>query len=125
MIVEIPIFLQDEKRNVKVEVQLRTIAMDSWASLEHKLKYKKNLPTEQLEEISKELKYCADMSADLDAHMQGIRERIYKDGNPKKYEEMPFHIPGMPLTPTMSAIPNMQTMARNTLAGLLGDSEKL
>lgn len=92
LIVEIPIFLQDEKRNVKVEVQLRTIAMDSWASLEHKMKYKKNIPAKQLEDISKQLKYCADMSAELDAHMQEIREQIYKDGNPKKYEsvEMPI-----------------------------------
>ena len=113
-----------EKRNVKVEVQLRTIAMDSWASLEHKLKYKKNLPEEQVEEISKELKYCADMSADLDAHMQGIREQIYKDGNPKKYEDMPFIIPGMPVIPAMPSLAKMQTAARNSLAGLLGEGEK-
>ena len=44
LIVEVPIFLQDEKRPMKVEVQLRTIAMDFWASLEHKLRYKKNIP---------------------------------------------------------------------------------
>lgn len=124
LIVEIPIFLQDEKRNVKVEVQLRTIAMDSWASLEHKLKYKKNLPAEQLEEISKELKYCADMSADLDAHMQGIREQIYREGNPKKYEDIPFNISGRPVVSTMTNLPNMQNMARSSLAGLLGDGEK-
>lgn len=124
LIVEIPIFLQDEKRNVKVEVQLRTIAMDSWASLEHKLKYKKNLPAEQLEEISKELKYCADMSADLDAHMQGIREQIYREGNPKKYEDIPFNISGRPVVSTMTNLPNMQNMARSSLAGLLGDGLK-
>ena len=55
LIVEIPIYLQDEKRNVKVEIQLRTIAMDFWASLEHKLRYKKNLPIEQHDELVKEL----------------------------------------------------------------------
>lgn len=99
LIVEIPIFLQDEKRNVKVEVQLRTIAMDSWASLEHKMKYKKNLPAEQVEEISEELKRCADMSAELDARMQRVRTSIYKDGSPTKYEDMPFSIPGMPKNP--------------------------
>ena len=44
LIVSVPIFLQNEKRNMKVEVQLRTIAMDFWASLEHKIRYKKNLP---------------------------------------------------------------------------------
>ena len=69
---------------------MRTIAMDSWASLEHKLKYKKNLPEDQMEEISKELKYCADMSAELDARMQHVRLNIYKEGNPKKYEDMPL-----------------------------------
>lgn len=116
LIVEVPIFLQDEKRNVKVEVQLRTIAMDSWASLEHKMKYKKNLPEEQLEEISNELKYCADMSAELDANMQAIRERIYKDGNPKKYEDMPFRIPGVPPVPELSDI---QKRAKRPLAGLI------
>lgn len=121
LIVEVPIFLQDEKRNVKVEVQLRTIAMDSWASLEHKLKYKKNLPEEQVEEISRELKNCADMSAELDASMQEIRERIYKDGNPQKYEDMPFKIPGVS---AMQALANVQTVARTSLAGLLGDGDK-
>ena len=46
LIVEIPIFLQNEKKQMKVEVQLRTIAMDFWASLEHRLRYKKNLDAE-------------------------------------------------------------------------------
>ena len=46
LIVETPIFLQDEKRLMKVEVQLRTIAMDFWASLEHRMRYKKNLHPE-------------------------------------------------------------------------------
>ncbi|MDY4631801.1 MAG: GTP pyrophosphokinase family protein, partial [Dorea formicigenerans] len=44
LIISVPIFLQDEKRMVTVEVQLRTIAMDFWASLEHKIRYKKNIP---------------------------------------------------------------------------------
>lgn len=86
LIVETPIYLQDEKRNVKVEVQLRTIAMDSWASLEHKLKYKKNIPEEKAEEISRKLKYCADISAELDAQMQGIKEDISEETEPQKYE---------------------------------------
>lgn len=114
LIVEIPIFLQDEKRNVKVEVQLRTIAMDSWASLEHKLRYKKNLPEDQVEKISQELKCCADMSAALDESMQDIRERIYKDGNPKKYEDMPFKIPNMPVVSAISALPNGLLNSRKT-----------
>ena len=46
LIIEVPIFLENEKKNMKVEVQLRTIAMDFWASLEHKLRYKKDIPQE-------------------------------------------------------------------------------
>lgn len=93
LIVEVPIFLQDEKRNMKVEIQLRTIAMDFWASLEHKLRYKKTLPKEQMEELSKELEECAKISADLDVRMQSIRSSIYKDVYPIKYEDMPYIIP--------------------------------
>ena len=74
LIVEIPIFLHDEKRPMKVEVQLRTIAMDCWASLEHKIHYKKDLPDP--ESIAAELKECADISAELDARMDAVRKRI-------------------------------------------------
>lgn len=74
LIVKIPIFLAQEKRFMHVEVQLRTIAMDFWASLDHKLKYKKGL--EDSAEISKELKYCADVSAQLDEKMGALRKRI-------------------------------------------------
>ena len=76
LIVEVPIFLQDEKRMMKVEVQLRTIAMDFWATLEHKLKYKKNIPESEAEELAKELLECADISASLDARMEQIRKRV-------------------------------------------------
>ena len=47
LIIEIPIFLKDEKKDMRVEVQLRTIAMDFWASLDHKLSYKKDIPEEE------------------------------------------------------------------------------
>ena len=57
LIVSVPIFLAHEKRIMKVEVQLRTIAMDSWASLEHQLRYKKDL--EFTEEMVLELFRCA------------------------------------------------------------------
>ena len=76
LIVEVPIFLQNEKRPVKVEVQLRTIAMDFWASLEHKLRYKKNIPDSEAELLAKELMECAQESAALDEKMQNIRNRI-------------------------------------------------
>ena len=74
LIVEVPIFLAQEKRLMKVEVQLRTIAMDFWASLEHQLKYKKEL--ENTEELTRELLECAEVSAALDAKMEEIRKRI-------------------------------------------------
>lgn len=74
LILEVPIFLSEGKKYRKVEVQFRTIAMDFWASLEHKLKYKKDLDDQ--EAISKELKACADGIAALDLRMQDIRDRI-------------------------------------------------
>ena len=78
LVVEIPIYLHKEKRMMKVEVQLRTIAMDFWASLEHKLRYKKELDGELLGEISHELYECAEASAKLDMKMQAIRDKIEK-----------------------------------------------
>jgi putative GTP pyrophosphokinase len=72
----VPIFLQNEKREMKVEVQLRTIAMDFWASLEHKVRYKKNIPEDEAERLATELTECAHMSAELDQRMQDIRNRL-------------------------------------------------
>lgn len=72
LIVEIPIFLHDEKRMMKVEVQFRTISMDLWASLEHKIRYKKNLPI--VEEIEKELLDCAIITAELENRMERIQK---------------------------------------------------
>ena len=76
LIVEIPIFLHNEKRMMKVEVQMRTIAMDFWASLEHKIRYKKEINPNDLEHISKELYECAKISNDLDLRMQDVRKEI-------------------------------------------------
>lgn len=78
LIVQVPIFLQNEKRNVKVEVQLRTIAMDFWASLEHKLRYKKEINPADAEELAKDLKDCAETSMLLDIRMEEIKNRINK-----------------------------------------------
>lgn len=74
LILDIPIFLTEAKKHMRVEVQFRTIAMDFWASLEHKMKYKKNI--ENAESISEELKYCADLISQLDRRMEQIRNRI-------------------------------------------------
>ena len=76
LIVEIPIFLKDTKKNMRVEVQLRTIAMDFWASLDHKLSYKKDIPEEEEELLRQELLECAQISADLDKRMEKIKNRI-------------------------------------------------
>lgn len=76
LIISVPIFLRNEKKNMKVEVQLRTIAMDFWASLEHKLRYKKKISDEIATELAEELKSCAEQSADLDKRMQDIRNRL-------------------------------------------------
>lgn len=75
LIVTVPIFLVDEKRYMKVEIQLRTIAMDSWAALEHQLKYKKDV--EFTKEMSDDLLKCAEMSAKLDKTMDHLRKCVY------------------------------------------------
>lgn len=74
LILAVPIFLAERKKWMKVEVQFRTIAMDFWASLEHKMKYKKDIPDSQ--EIFDDLKECAETISALDLRMQELRNRI-------------------------------------------------
>ena len=74
MIVSIPVYLSDRTVDTKVEIQIRTVAMDFWASLEHQLKYKKDIAN--TEELTRELRDCAEVSACLDAKMEEIRKRI-------------------------------------------------
>lgn len=74
LIVEVPIFLRNEKRSMKVEVQLRTMAMEFWANLEHRMRYKKNLPDDLLAATAEELNSCANASAELDLKMLKIRD---------------------------------------------------
>ena len=74
LIVTVPIYLAHEKRKMRVELQLRTMAMDFWASLEHQLRYKKNVNF--TEEMAKELKFCAELSAELDRRMDHLRESV-------------------------------------------------
>lgn len=77
LVLEVPIFLAEGVQPIHVEVQLRTIAMDFWASLEHKLKYKtdNNVP----EDIKKELIQCAVSISELDYKMQSIHNRLKSD----------------------------------------------
>ena len=79
LIVQVPIFLQDTKKLVYVEVQFRTIAMDFWASLEHKMRYKKNIPENHVKYLQDELYDCARQSAELDNRMQNIRNLIAEE----------------------------------------------
>ena len=76
LIISIPIFLMHEKREMKVEIQLRTIAMDSWAALEHQLKYKKDTPF--TENMAHELYLCSQLSAELDMRMDSLRKKSFK-----------------------------------------------
>lgn len=85
MIVEIPVFFSDKTMNMRVEVQIRTIAMDFWASLEHDLKYKKNL--EWSTEISKELKACAETINNTDQKMLAIRNSIAEFTRAEQHHE--------------------------------------
>ena len=74
LIIQTPIFLSDQKKNMRVEVQFRTIAMDFWASVDHKLKYKKNVKNPEM--IVGELRKCADIISSVDQRMQEIRTMI-------------------------------------------------
>ena len=70
LIVTVPVFLSESTELVKVEIQIRTIAMDLWASLEHELSYK--MTSGKTESVTKELKECADIISNIDLRMQNL-----------------------------------------------------
>jgi len=74
LVIETPVFLSDRKEIVNVEVQIRTIAMDFWASLEHQLKYKTD--SEVSAELAEQLKECAETIAATDTKMQSIYQTL-------------------------------------------------
>lgn len=78
LIVETPIFLASEKKMMKVEIQLRTIAMDSWATLEHQINYKKDVDASNAG-LHDELFRCAELSAELDERMENLRRCFITD----------------------------------------------
>lgn len=88
LIVQVPIFLQNEKKPVTVEVQFRTIAMDFWASLEHKMRYKKNIPENHVKYLQDELYDCARQSAELDNRMQNIRNLIAEEAEEEECDTL-------------------------------------
>ncbi len=87
MIVTVPIFLSDGCVDTKVEIQIRTVAMDFWASLEHKINYK--FEGEAPEHIKRELFECAEMVSDLDAKMMSLNDELrdYAAGLESEMEE--------------------------------------
>ncbi len=74
LIATVPVFFSNGREDVRVEIQIRTIAMDFWASLEHSVKYKRNV--RDAEDIVYELRACADVINRTDVHMQSIRDKI-------------------------------------------------
>lgn len=88
LIIEVPVFFSDHKEQIRVEVQIRTIAMDFWASLDHQMKYKKDV--EDASEISDELKECAEVIAQTDLKMLALRRKIEdreSRENPLKFDK--------------------------------------
>lgn len=77
MHVTVPIFLSDRVVDTKVEIQIRTIAMDFWASLEHKIYYK--FEGHAPEYISRDLRACAEIVSNLDAKMLQLNEAILEE----------------------------------------------
>lgn len=74
LVIQIPVFLSDRTELVPVEIQFRTIAMDTWASLEHELKYKRESGISP--EMEQELKDCATAMADVDLKMERIHKQL-------------------------------------------------
>ena len=81
LVVEVPIFLSTGKQMMKVEVQIRTIAMNFWASLEHQIHYKKS--QEDVEDVVSQLTNCANVIYETDMKMQNIRKQLEAEGKLK------------------------------------------
>ena len=88
MVVTIPVYLGDGKIDTKVEIQIRTIAMDFWATLEHKIAYK--FEGHAPDYLETELKACADMVHMLDAKMYSLNQAISEFGG----DELPERTEG-------------------------------
>lgn len=88
LVVQVPVFFSEQKKDMKVEVQIRTIAMDFWASLEHQLKYKQEIPEQ--EGIVQRLKSCAEVINATDVEMLNIRQEIEAMTNAPTEEDILF-----------------------------------
>lgn len=76
MIIELPIYIGEESRRVCAEIQIRTLSMDFWASLEHQIRYKHDVPNASI--VASELKRCADEVASIEMNFIAIRNMISK-----------------------------------------------
>lgn len=85
LIISVPVFFSQQKRDMKVEIQIRTIAMDFWASLEHQIKYKKVIPDQ--DNIVAKLRACADDIARIDGEMMEIHRQLEATENREREED--------------------------------------
>lgn len=112
MIVSVPIFLSNNVIDTKVEIQIRTIAMDFWASLEHKIYYKfeGNAP----ERIRTELKECADIISYLDQKMLSLNEEVqnYTQESIEEYKEIKYETAKEALKRSFGTVVEEETTAR-------------
>lgn len=88
LIVKVPVFFAKNTKNMSVEIQIRTIAMDFWASLEHQMKYKQEIPNQQ--EIIERLKKCAGIISETDREMMEIRDSIEKASDTPTQDDLLF-----------------------------------
>ena len=86
MLVTVPVYLSDRIVDTKVEIQIRTVAMDFWASLEHQLKYKQEVPNQR--EIVANLTVCAEQIAAIDEQMCQVRRQIERSEDLPTEEEI-------------------------------------
>ena len=88
LIVEVPVFLAERRVDMKVEVQIRTIAMDFWASLEHQLHYKQNLEEKEL--LGDDLQECAKQICEIDKRMMELRKKMEEITDEPTQEQILF-----------------------------------
>lgn len=88
LIISVPVFFTNQTRKMNVEVQIRTIAMDFWATLEHQMKYRQHLTDG--EKIVSSLKECAEIISDTDSRMLAIRKQIETNAGEPTEEDILF-----------------------------------
>ena len=116
--IRLPVFFAEKEIHVPVEIQLRTIAMDFWASLEHTIRYKKNLPINA--EIETELKECADSSREWDSKMEHLRKRTIITRAEQSYGRVPSRDSAVCSFPYMFPVPDCRVPGHQLFQLLMG-----